>query len=134
MSLNLWFISSLYPWQGPFSSAWWWLLSLLKWPTLIFIESSRLFTNDLQYNVHECCWNIAYIFSFSFSLLLFSNILLLEILVPIFPQWVHWYSFWFISFSLVLSINTTLIAVFTVRLTRPYNYQIVFFLIWWIIL
>jgi hypothetical protein len=55
-------------------------------------------------------------------------------LVPIFPQWVHWYSFWFVSFSLALSINTALIAVFTVILTWPYNYQIVFFWIWWIIL
>lgn len=59
---------SLYPWQGPFSSAWWCLLSLLKWPTFIFIGSSRLFMNDLQYNVHEFCWNLPfYIYFFLFS-------------------------------------------------------------------
>ncbi len=96
------------------------------------------FSSDLQ----DCSWmtcntmfmNVAEIFLyiyiyifFSFSLLLFSDILLLEIFVPIFPQRVHWYSLWFISFSLVLSINTALFAVFTVRLTWPYNYQIVFF-------
>lgn len=67
-----WFISSLYPWQGPFSSAWWCLLSLLKWPTFIFIGSSRLFMNDLQYNVHECCWNLSlYIYIYFFFPFLF---------------------------------------------------------------